>query len=328
MNVAVTGGTGCLGQPLIKRLQQNNYKVKLLVEPADKRVFLFEGIEIIRGTIDDKKALENLLENVNVLFHLAGKVHDFSKNTDEEDFFRINTESTRQLLEIAKIKKVRRIIFYSTVSVYGKDSDFHADEDTMCNPKTPYGKSKYEAEKYILESSKNGGPEGVVLRFPVVYGPFDRGNVASLIKAVYKKQFMYLGDGKNSRSMISSENTAAAAVLAAITNNSANQIFCVTDGIDYSMEYIINTICKILNTSWMPIHLPMFISKLLGSIGDVLEKITKRTMPVNSDRVRKLSTPMTLSCTKAKKILNYKAEKTLEEGMRNEIDWLRNNKNS
>ena len=322
MNVAVTGGTGCLGQPLLKKLRQNNYKVKLLVEPSDKRLFSFDGVKIIKGTIDDSNALKDLLENVEVVFHLAGKVHDFSKNSDESSFFRINTDYTKQLVEIARLKKVKRIIFYSTVGVYGKDSDFHADEDTVCNPITPYGKSKYEAEKCILESSKNGGPEGIVLRFPVVYGPFDRGNVASLIKAVYKKQFMYFGDGKNSRSMISSVNTAEAAVLAANSDSSANQVFCVTDGIDYSMEYLINTICKVLNTSWKPIHLPMFISKLIGCSGDVLEKITKRTMPVNSDRIRKLSKPMTLSCCKAKKILNYKAEETIEEGIKNEIDWI------
>ena len=93
-------------------------------------------------------------------------------------------------------------------------------------------------------------PEGVVLRFPVVYGPLDRGNVAALIKAVRKKQFFFFGDGSCLRSMISSRNAAEAAVRAAIEPKAANEIFCVTDGRDYTMNELVDCICGALGMRW------------------------------------------------------------------------------
>ena len=106
----------------------------------------------------------------------------------------MNVEGTMNLLEAAKRNRVKRVVFYSTVGVYGKDADFHGDELSPCQPGSVYAKSKYSAEQLIMNSSNDGGPEGVVLRFPVVYGPLDRGNVARLIKSVHGRYFFYFGE--------------------------------------------------------------------------------------------------------------------------------------
>jgi len=320
MNVALTGGTGCLGQPLLRRLLGNGHNVKLLVEPNDHRIFPAENLSIISGTVNDEHALRELVEGSDIVFHLAAKVHEFHKTPSvEHEFHEINSEGTRLLVEISKQKKVKRIVFYSTVGVYGKDSNFHGDEISSCNPNNPYSQTKYMAERYVLESFKTGGPDGVVLRFPVVYGPFDRGNIFKLIEAVYKRQFFIIGNGKNLRSMISSENTAVAALLAGTHPKAANQIFCVTDGRDYTIEEILDTICTVLGFSCRPIHLPLFAAKTIGNIGDISETIFKWQAPLNTDRVRKLSSSLTFSCDKIQKELGYRPVQTLEEGIRDEV---------
>ena len=74
MNIAVTGGTGCLGSPLLRKLQQGGHNVKVLV-PEFEEINAVSG-NIIRGTINDEAALDNLLEGVDIVFHLAAKVHD------------------------------------------------------------------------------------------------------------------------------------------------------------------------------------------------------------------------------------------------------------
>jgi len=170
--------------------------------------------------------LNTLCIDCDIVFHLAGKVHSVPETKEEEkEFFRVNMEGTRNLLEAAKKNKVKRVVFYSTVGVYGKDADFHGDELSPCWPGSVYAKSKYQAEQLVLTSSNDGGPEGVVLRFPVVYGPLDRGNIAKLIKAVQSKLFFYFGDGNCLRSMISSGNAAEAAVRAAFEPKAANEVF-------------------------------------------------------------------------------------------------------
>lgn len=324
MKAAITGGTGCLGQPLVEVLIRGGVDLKLLALPGDyPTTSLDKRVEIISGDLNSSEALNRLCADCDVVFHLAGKVHSVPGPKEEQEFYRVNTEGTRNLLEAARQNKVKRVVFYSTVGVYGTDADFHGDEHSPCRPVSVYAKSKYLAEQLVLNSFRGGGPEGIVLRFPVVYGPLDRGNVANLIKAVRSKIFFYFGDGNCSRSMISSKNAAAAALRAALEPKSANEIFCVTDGPDYSMNEIINSICNALGMSWRPYHIPIFLAGPSGRLGDILRKWGHLPFPIDSDRVRKLSRSLTFSCRKAKEALGYEPVETLKEGIFREVEWLR-----
>ena len=324
MKVAVTGGTGCLGQPLVEKLIADGMYPKLLVLPNNRSITdLDKKVEIVVGDLNSPEALGLLTKDCDVVFHLAGKVHSVPGTKEKEkEFFRVNVEGTRNLLEAAKKSRVKRVVFYSTVGVYGRDADFHGDELSPCKPGSVYAKSKYLAEQLVLNSSNDGGPEGTVLRFPVVYGPLDRGNVAKLIKAVKRKQFFFFGEGNCLRSMISSKNAAEAAVRAAFEPKAANEVFCVTDGRDYTMNEVVESICCAIGTNWWPWHVPVLLADLAGRFGDVLRKWAHVPFPIDSDRVRKLSRPLTFSCEKAKRVLEYEAVETLEEGIRREVEWL------
>jgi len=324
MKFAVTGGTGCLGQPLVERLIADGAYLKLLTLPNDPSSnYPDNKVEIITGDLNSPDALDRLCMDCDIVFHLAGMVHSVPRTKEKEgEFFRVNVEGTRNLLEAARKNKVKRVVFYSTVGIYGKDSDFHGDELSLCQPGSVYAKSKYEAEQLVLGARDNWGLEGVVLRFPVVYGPLDRGNVARLIKAVKKKQFFYFGDGNCLRSMISSKNAAAAAVRAAFEPRAANEVFCVTDGRDYTMNELVDCIRRALDTGWRPWHVPVKIAEFGGKIGDLVKK-AGIVLPIDSGRVRKLSRPLTFSCEKAKRVLGYEAVETLEEGIRREVEWMR-----
>src|SRR6185312_8782568 len=108
------------------------------------------------------------------VLHLAALVHR-PEITDPSAYRRSNVEGTRRLLDAAP--NARRFVFSSTVGVYARDHDLHADESTPVAPRTPYGASKLEAETLVRERG------GLVLRFPLVYGPGDRGRMAALIRA-------------------------------------------------------------------------------------------------------------------------------------------------
>lgn len=322
--VAVTGGTGCLGLPLVERLIVDGAYLKLLTLPNDPSISYSDNkVEIIIGDLNTPDALNLLTRGCNVVFHLAGKVHTVPGTEEEEqEFFRVNVEGTKNLLEAAKKTKVKRVVFYSSVGVYGKDADFHGDELSLCQPGSVYTKSKYQAEQLVLNSSNDGGPEGVVLRFPVVYGPLDRGNVAKLIKAIHSRLFFYFGDGSCLRSMISSRNAAEAAMRAAFEPKAANEVFCVTDGLDYTMNEMVDCICGALGIRRRPWHVPVLLADLAGKFGDVLRKWAHIPFPIDSDRVRKLSRPLTFSCEKAKGVLGYEPVETLAEGIRREVESL------
>ena len=324
MKVAVTGGTGCLGRPLVEKLIKNGAYLKLLTLPNDSpKNFSGNQVKIIIGDLNSSEALDRLCMECNIIFHLAGEAHSVPKTKEDEvRFIRVNVEGTRNLLEAAKKNRVKRVVFYSTVSVYGKDSHFQGDELSPCQPNSVYSESKYLAEELVLNSLDNGGPEGVVLRFPVVYGPLDRGNVAKLIKSVRGRYFFYFGDGNSLRSMISSINAAEAAIKAASEPKAANDLFCVTDKKNYKLSELIEVICIALKTNWRPLHLPLSIAIMAGKFGDLIENILKISSPINTAKVNKLSGPLTFSCDKASRILKYNPVETLEEGIRKEVEWM------
>jgi len=324
MKIGITGGTGCLGRPLVERLIVDGAFLKLLILPNDPPLSHPDNkVDSITGDLNSPDALDLVCVDCDVIFHLAGMVHTVPGTEEEEqEFFRVNVEGTRNLLDAAKKNRVKRVVFYSTVGVYGKDADFHGDELSSCRPGSVYAESKYLAEQLVLNSFKDDGPEGTVLRFPVVYGPMDRGNVAALIKAVWRKYFFYFGDGTCLRSMISSKNAAEAAIRAAFNSKPANEIFCVTDGVDYTMNEFVDSIGRALGTSWRPYHVPVLLADLVGRFGDVLQKWGHVPFPIDSDRVWKLSHPLTFSCEKAKRVLGYAPVETLKEGIRKEFEWL------
>jgi nucleoside-diphosphate-sugar epimerase len=325
MKVAVTGGTGCLGQPLLEKLIVEGFDIQLLALPQDPAIpILNEKVYVVTGNLNSHDALNALTKDCEIVFHLAGKIHSVPKTkAEEQDFYQVNVEGTKNLLRASTKNNVKRVVFYSTVGVYGQDADFHGDELTPCRPLSVYSKSKYLAEQLVLNSLNNGGPEGVVLRFPVVYGPLDRGNVAKLIVAIRRKLFFYFGDGKAVRSMISSTNAAEAALKAAFEHQAGNEVFCVTDGRDYTLNELVDCICRALGTSWRPYHVPVLLADLAGRFGDVLRKWAHVPFPIDSDRVRKLSRPLTFSCEKAKRVFAYKPTETLVEGICREVEWLK-----
>jgi len=325
MRFAITGGSGCLGRPLVEKLVAGGACPKLLTFPNEPyTIFLDNQVKTITGDLSSSEALGTLCMDCDVVFHLAGMVHSVpGTNEEEQEFFRVNVEGTRNLLEAARKNKVKRIVFYSSVGVYGKDADFHGDELSPCKPGSVYAESKYLAEHLVLNSSNDGGPEGVVLRFPVVYGPLDRGNVAKLIKAIQSRLFFYFGDGNCLRSMISSKNASEAAVRAAFEPQAASEVFCVTDGRDYTMNELVDSICHALGTSWRPYHVPVLLADLAGKLGDILRKWVHVPFPIDSDRVRKLSRPLTFSCEKAKRGLGYEPVETLGDGIKKEVEWVR-----
>lgn len=320
-NVAITGGTGCLGQPLFRKLHSVGCSVRLLVPTEEHVSESIRGAQIVRGDINNAVAISRLLEGVDVVFHLAAKVHDFEGRVNSE-FERVNIDGTRLLLRQAGAAGVKRLVMYSTVGVYGKDGDFRGDEQSPCQPQTPYSISKHSAEQMVLSTARGAGPEGVVLRFPVAYGELDRGNMFRMIDAIRRHRFVVFGSGLNVRSMISAVNASEAAVLAGFMPNCAGKVYCVTDGVDYTFNQLVDSISKCLSTSWRPPKIPLVLANAIGKVGDIYSGAVGRPAPFGMATVRKLSTNLTFSCERIKRELGYMPIQSLAEGIAQEVKWI------
>lgn len=148
----------------------------------------------------DSEWKEKSFEGYDVVFHVAAIVH--VKENDIDKYFEVNRDLALEVAKKAKQEGVKQFTFLSTMGVYGTETGY-IKEDTVPKPKTPYAKSKYEAEKLLFEMSDDGF-KVAVLRPPIVYGEDCRGNYPRLAGMALRLPFFPAT--KNERSMIYIDN--------------------------------------------------------------------------------------------------------------------------
>lgn len=173
-NVLVTGGAGYVGAVLVPKLLKNGYRVKVI----DLYIF---GIDVldsvkehtylkqIKGDIRDKNLLEKELSDVDAVIHLACISNDPSFELDPTIGKSVNYDATLQLIDLAKMRGVKRVIFASSSSVYGIKEEENVTEDLPIKPLTNYSKYKALCEEYILKQQSDDFM-GLILRPATVCG--------------------------------------------------------------------------------------------------------------------------------------------------------------
>jgi nucleoside-diphosphate-sugar epimerase len=201
--VLVTGGAGYVGATFIRDALAKGYRVRcldLLIYGGKALVgFLCNSnFELIKGDVRIKKDVENALENVDVVVHLAAVVGDFPCQVAPKAAFQINFVGTQIVAEAAKKRKIRRFIFSSTCSNYGVvDPKIPADENRKLNPVSLYAETKVDCEKF-LTSLQNDDFHPTSLRYGTAYGVsfrtrFDLLLNSFIYEALFENELMVFG---------------------------------------------------------------------------------------------------------------------------------------
>lgn len=238
--IAVTGASGFLGQTLSLLAQQSGYKVTALVRGG-------KGInysdKIVSADLADTALLATAFTGVQAVVHCAGLAHVFGgAGRDEAAYHRVNALGTASVATAASAAGVPHLVLASSVSVYGGMEEGGGDESVPPHPKTPYARSKLDAEQV---ASDIFGPRGIVttIRLATLYGEQDRGNIVRLIRSLDRRRFVWPGSGTNRKSLLYKED-AAAGVLACIAKP-VDGVFNLSAPA-VSMHEIVNAICTAL----------------------------------------------------------------------------------
>jgi nucleoside-diphosphate-sugar epimerase len=172
----VTGGSGYVGAPAVRALQESGRRVRVLDSllhgqqqvAAEQRA---AGVEVVEGDVRDPEARRASLEGVDEVIHLAAIVGDPACARDPETSAEVNVDATRSLLEDVRAAGVRRMVFASTCSNYGRMADptVPVDEQAVLAPVSLYAEQKVQMEQMIMGASENGLTT-TCLRFATVYG--------------------------------------------------------------------------------------------------------------------------------------------------------------
>lgn len=306
----VTGANGAIGRRLCSILQKHAYEVtaglrRKVQGPWDRQIHV---------DLEDEAVSRVDLQDISCIFHLAGKAHALSENQQSDsEYQRINTDGTRKLLEASKQAGVRRFVFFSSVKAMNEGGEAIFNETTECLPETPYGRSKLEAERLVLE----GGyvPEPVVLRLSMVYGETQKGNLPRMIEAVASGRFLPLPEMGNKRSMVHMDDVIQAALLAAERPEAVGRTFIISDGQMYSTREIYEWICEALGKTAPGWAIPVSMLKLLAKAGDGIGLVLGRRFILDTGAFNKLASSAMYSCDRITHELGFIPRRDLHSAL-------------
>lgn len=292
MNIIITGATGFVGKNLSKFLKEKGYHIV----PLSLR-----------------KAWE-LDQNAEAIIHLAGKAHDTKNTSAEKEYFEINTELTKKLFKEFLNTTVQDFIYFSSVKATADTVEGFLDENHPSNPQTPYGKSKWEAEKYLLSKNLPSGKRLFIIRPCMIHGPGNKGNLNLLYKFVQKGIPYPLAAFENKRSFLSIDNLNFLILEMLSNKNVGSGIYNFADDEVLSTNELVKLIA---NTSGKKEKLWKISSKLISAtakMGDVMK------LPLNSERLKKLTENYWVSNQKIKNALGIaKLPVSASEGLEKTI---------
>jgi nucleoside-diphosphate-sugar epimerase len=249
--VLVTGAGGFIGRALCAHLAgQGIAHVAAVRSPVSEQALPLSQVVVL----GDFAAAEwdAALTEVESIVHLAGRAHVLAeRDSDPTPYIVANVHVTRRLLDAAAKAGVRRVVFASTVKVYGETTrpgrPFRAGDPSR--PGDAYAQSKAEAENVLWQICRSSGIEGVVLRLPLAYGPAVKGNFLLLLEAIARGRRLPFAGVANRRSLIYVGNAVSAIDAALRSPALAGETLPVADAQSVSTPDLIAKIARALGVT-------------------------------------------------------------------------------
>lgn len=296
MKIAIFGSSGFIGKNLVKSLAQNN--------------------EVQEVSLRNSSWKDDIDTKIEVFINLVGKAHDHKGTATEKEYYFANVELTQQIFEFFKNSEAKLFIHISSLAAIEEFESIKPLEETdECNPISIYGKSKREAEKWLLEQDLVCDKKIVIIRPPMVHGPGDKGNLGLLHKIISKGIPYPLSSFNNERSFISIDNfNFYIREIIDKNENFENGIYHISDNETVATNDIIEVIKKVEKIKIPNLNIPKFLIKGIARIGDFVP------IPLNSKKLKKLTNNLLVSNQKIKTVLGLeKLPLTATEGLEKTI---------
>ncbi len=284
MSVYLTGASGFVGKNIIE--------------------FFRDSKKIVKATRNTSIEFEE-----QVVIHLAGKAHDLKNVSSSDEYYKVNTELTKEIFDAFLISEAKVFITLSSVKAVADEVDGELTEDVTPNPITHYGKSKLLAEQYILSQPIPEGKRVYILRPCMIHGPGNKGNLNLLYSLVSKGLPWPLGLFENSRSYLSIENLCFIIKELIEREDISSGVYNVADDVPLSTNEVINMIAVSKGKKAIILNLSQTLIKMLARIGDLLK------LPLNSERLQKLTESYVVSNAKINAALGKPLPVSSKEGL-------------
>ena len=310
--IAVTGCTGFVGSRLGSALNDSGAVwVGISRRPAAFPVRLVSDFGHF-------SALTATVEGVDTVFHCAGYAHAFSSLSGDDSalHWQVNFEGTRNLVEAAGAAGVRRFVFLSSVKAMAEPGAACVDENFPGSPETAYGQAKLAAEVAVLEAGQRYGMHVVNLRLAMVYGSGGRGNLERMGRLVGRGVFPPLPETGNHRSLVHVDDVVTAMRLVADDDRANGRTYIVAGQEAPSGRQLYDALRDALGMPPCRWAVPEAALRLAARVGDGLETVTRRRLPLDSEALERLLGSAWYSSALIERELGWRAKVSLAEGLR------------
>jgi len=322
MRAFVTGGTGRLGQELVRFLLSKGHEVKIL--NPDASILPPRAVSVAGGITDPGALIEGVRE-VDAVFHLAGLNPIDGYSASHEDLYNVNVRGTRMLTDavLSDGKPSVRLIHVSSTSVYGKNPHtMPITHSTPPNPDSDYARSKRDGEKVLEE--RQDELDFVILRPSVMYGPTYFDFYSKFIEYIEKNKLPIFGNGKNVIPFVHSYDVVRALVLAYNTKAARGKAYIVVENRTKTQEDIYNITAAALGMAEPKFsHMDATVAKTLITATSMVKH-----QGVGPAHIEFLSSHRVFDSSKTEAELGWKAKVSIEQGIGQMVQMYRSRQSS
>ncbi|MBI4633162.1 MAG: NAD-dependent epimerase/dehydratase family protein [Deltaproteobacteria bacterium] len=323
--ILITGATGAVGPRVVRSFLDAGCKVRTLSLDAPQAGTMADGLDVRIGDITDQQAVQAAMGDVDGVVHLAALLHILDPPPEmQKEYERINVGGTQTVVDAAIQLRVKRVVLFSTIAVYGHTGGGVIAEETPPRPDTFYAGTKLAAERIVLGARRaDGKPLGAVLRLAAVYGARIKGNYQRLFQALARGMFVPLGDGRNRRTVVYDRDVAEAATLVMSHPSAGGRIYNVSDGYYHTMAEIIGAMCHALGRRPPPFSLPVSpVRFTAGMLEDAAQMIGLKS-PIVRSTIDKYVEDIAVDGGLIQKELGFRPKFNLTDGWQDTVQEMR-----
>ena len=324
MNVMITGATGLIGSRLVRILVEHGFTVKALVRDTSRAAQMIDQpVQFVEGDLNNSAAIEEALQGCSCLFHLAADYRLWVP--DPESMTRTNVEGTRLLMQKALQAGIERVVYTSSVCVLGCNADGESvDEDVSSSIDdmiSPYKKSKFLAEKVVMDMVREEGLPAVIVNPSTPVGPGDSRPTPTgtmIVNAARDGGTFYADTGLN----VAHVDDIAMGHLLAMQKGKVGRRY-ILGGDNLSLKELFSITAQVAGKAGPKFKVPQAIMYTAGFVGEIMARLGMVKSPVATmDSVRMASKKMYYSSKRAERELGY-THRPAKEAVRDAVAWFR-----
>lgn len=327
MKILITGASGFIGSYIVEEARRRGMDTWAAMRATSSKQYLKDpDIHFIELNLSNRQQLEEQLRGhqFDYVVHAAG----VTKCLNPQDFYRINTEGTKNLVQalIALQMPLKRFVFVSSLSVFGaiREEQPYREilETDTPQPNTEYGKSKLAAERFLDSLSQF---PYVILRPTGVYGPRER-DYFLMFKSIQQHSDFAVGFKQQDITFVYVSDVVDAVFLACEKGQTGRKYF-LSDGQVYQSSTFSDLIRRELgNPWWIRVTAPIWVLRVVTWFGDKIGHLTGKISALNNDKYHILKQRnWRCDIEPARRELGYEPKVQLEEGVRRSTKWYQEN---